>query len=110
MSALPDWLILHVWRSLLGEIYPSIRAIAIGWSNNATLIIRYYLDRQPNAFDQESLEVVATNITASVGPEFVEHIEIDFQFQKCPLGELDPLSGFVYCRREYDMSDEERPS
>ncbi|MCZ4090179.1 colicin [Sinorhizobium psoraleae] len=106
MSELPDWLVPHVWHGLLGEIYPSIRAIAIGLGGDRTLTVRYYLDREPHAFDEESLEVVATNISASIGSKLVEHIEIDCQFKTAPLCDLDPLSGFIYCRREYDMPDE----
>lgn len=69
MKVLLDWLVLCVWRALIGEIYPSIRAIALSLVDDRTLLICYYLDRQPTDFDWGSLEVVATNISASIGQD-----------------------------------------
>lgn len=103
MKSLPDWLVLGVWRSLLGEIYPAIRAVAVSSANDRTLRICYYLDRQPTDFDWESLEVVATNFSASIGQEKVSHIDLDCKFSMGPIGHLDYLDGFIYCRREYDL-------
>ena len=101
---LPDWIIVCVWRALLGEIYPSIRAIAVALSENRTLLIRYYMDRAPTEMDDESMEIVATNISASVGfGDSISHIDLDCQYATGPLGDLDCLDGFIYCRREYDM-------
>jgi hypothetical protein len=100
---LPEWLIACVWRALLGEIYPSIRAIAVALSENKTLMIRYYLDRAPTEMDNESMETVATNISASIGLEIIAHIDLNCQYATAPFGALDRLDGFIYCRREYDM-------
>lgn len=100
---LPEWLIVCVWRALLGEIYPSIRAIAVSLSDNRDLVIRYYLDRAPTEVDHESMETVATNISASIGLETISHIDIDCQYATEPFGMLNQLDGFVYCRREYDV-------
>lgn len=99
----PDWLVLAVWRALLGEIYPSIRAIAVKFDEDSCLLIRYYLDREPIEMDEESLEVVATNVSASTGQQLVARIEIDCQFARVPFGALDALDCFIYCRREYDL-------
>ena len=100
---LPDWLVLAIWRALLGEIYPSIRAIAVRFDPDRCLLIRYYLDREPSAIDQESLEVIATNVSALAGRELIEHIEVDSQFNCATFAVLDALDGFIYCRREYDL-------
>jgi len=100
---LPDWLVLTMWRALLGEIYPSIRAIAVGFDEDSCLLIRYYLDREPIDMDEESLEVVATNVSASTGRQLVDRIDIDCQFTGAAFGALDALDGFIYCRREYDL-------
>lgn len=100
---LPDWLIVCVWRALLGEIYPSIRAIAVALSENRTLTIRYYLDRAPADIDHDSMETVATNISASAGLNTIAHVELNCQYSDAPYGTLDRLGGFIYCRREYDM-------
>ena len=102
MDQLPDWLVICVWRALFGEIYPSIRAIAISLNESRHLVIRYYLDRESSEMDQESMEVVATNISAAIGLDRISRIELECQFEVCPLGQLDYLDGFIYCRREYE--------
>ncbi|BDR54545.1 hypothetical protein KIMH_06560 [Bombiscardovia apis] len=43
MSNLPDWLIICVWRALLGEIYPNIRAIALKYSQDSKILINKIL-------------------------------------------------------------------
>ncbi|WLG47188.1 colicin [Pseudomonas sp. FP1740] len=103
MKALPDWLVLCVWRALIGEIYPAIRAIALSLADDRTLLICYYLARQPTDFDWESLEVVATNISASIGQEKILRIDLECKFESDSIGRLECLGGFVYCRREYDL-------
>jgi hypothetical protein len=100
---LPDWLIVCIWRALLGEIYPSIRAIAVGLTENRNLTIRYYLDRIPTEMDYESMEVVATNISASVDLDTIANIDLDCQYVINPIGSLEYLDGFIYCRREYEI-------
>lgn len=102
MKKIPDWLILCVWRALLGEIYPEVRAIAVSISQDACLTIRYYLDREPQDYDWESLEVVATNISSSVSAEKIFRICIECLPSESPIGSLESLDGFIYCRREYD--------
>ncbi|UAN04559.1 colicin [Achromobacter mucicolens] len=66
-SQLPDWLLACFRIALLGEIYPNIRAIAIGYHEGGFVLIRFYLDRQPIDYDFESIEVVATNLDALGG-------------------------------------------
>ncbi|WP_088683667.1 colicin [Rhizobium sp. R635] len=104
MNKLPNWLILHIWQSLLGEVYPEIRAIAAGYDEK-TLLLRYYMDREPTDFDMESIEVLSTNIFASVDSGLVERIDVECSHAALPFKDLDQLSGFVYCRREYDMHE-----
>jgi len=103
MKSLPDWLVLCVWRALIGEIYPAIRAIALSLTDDQILLICYYLDRQPTDFDLESLEVVATNISASIGQEKISKIDLECKFASGPIGRLECLEGFVFCRRKYDL-------
>lgn len=88
---------------MLGEIYSSIRGVAISLSENHILIIRYYLDRDPLDFDHESMEVVATNISSLVRLDEITRIELECEHASGPIGKLNCLDGFVYCRREYDM-------
>ncbi|OZI47989.1 colicin [Bordetella genomosp. 5] len=99
----PEWLILCLWRALIGEIYSAIRSIAISLDDDGRLLIRYYLDRQPTDFDWESLEVVATNISASMGQDKITQIDLECKFELGPIGMLESLGGFVYSRREYDL-------
>jgi hypothetical protein len=68
-------------------------------------MIRYYMDRAPTDMDFESMEVVATNLYASIGSDEISHIDLDCQFATASLGDLDYLDGFVYCRREYDIHE-----
>ncbi|MBB3523958.1 colicin [Rhizobium redzepovicii] len=104
MNKLPNWLVLNIWRNLLGEIYPAIRAIAVEFDEKA-LLIRYYLEREPTEFDIESAEVLSTNVFASAGPELIERIDTECSYATRLFKDLDALSGFVYCRREYDMPE-----
>lgn len=103
MKALPDWLVLCAWRALIGEIYPAIRAIAISLSDDGVLLIRYCLDRSPTDFDWESLEVVATNISASIGQDKISHVDLDCKLVLGSIECLECLDGFIYCRREYEL-------
>jgi len=101
-AQLPDWLVACFRVALLGEIYPDIRAIAVGYHESGVICIRYYLDRQPTDFDLESLEVVATNLDAMGGKaQALRKIDIQCEYAVGPSRKLEPLSGFVYAKREY---------
>lgn len=102
-NKLPDWLVVTIWHALLGEIYPSIRAIAISFSESKKLTIRYYLEKDPTEFDFESIEVVATNISAATELDLIKEIDVDCQQLAGTIGSADHLDGFIYCRREYDL-------
>jgi hypothetical protein len=98
----PDWLVLSIWKALLGEIYPAIRAIAVSFSSTNELTIRYYLDREPTQFDSESIDVLLTNVLAGAA----EGQRIDATVDECvrsdtKLKDLDVLDGLLYARREY---------
>jgi hypothetical protein len=101
-AQLPDWLVACFRVALLGEIYPNIRAIAVGYNENGLVLIRYYLDRRPTDYDLESLEVVATNLDAMGGKKCaINEIDIECVCAEGPKREFEPLSGFIYSRREY---------
>ncbi|UJJ30132.1 MULTISPECIES: colicin [Pseudomonadaceae] len=99
---LPDWLVACFRIALLGEVYPDIRAIAVGYNDRGFVLIRYYIDREPTDFDFESLEVVATNLDALGGKgQPVNKIDIQCVRALGAKRDLEPLSGFIYSRREY---------
>ncbi len=102
---LPDWLISCFRVALLGEIYPQVRAIAVRYDSEKRLLLRYYLDREPTKFDQESIEVVATNLDATAPNGSLSSFEVECCFSESPSRDLDALSGFIYARREYEMQD-----
>ena len=100
--SLPNWLILWIWQSLLGEIYPEIRVIAVGFDANRKLRIRYYLDREPTEDDYENLAVVVANIFAHTSSrEDIKEVEEEIVFAKGADYEIDPLDGVVFARKEY---------
>lgn len=100
-TKLPDWLIACFRVALLGEIYSNIRAIAIGYNDGGEVLIRYYLDREPTEFDLESIEIVATNFDALGGKgQEIDKIDVQCKHAEGAKRSLDPLSGFIYFRRE----------
>ena len=102
---IPDWLILWIWNSLLGEIYPNIRAIAVAFSPDRELTMRYYLDRNPTDFDRESIADVMGNIFANTSSAHdIKSCKEECIYSKSPVGELDALGGLIYARREYNMA------
>ena len=97
MNAFPDWLVLCVWRSLIGEVYPALRTIAIALSDDRRFLVRYYLDRPSTDL------VVAINTSASIGQDKISYVDLDCKFVLGSIGCLECLDGFIYCRREYDL-------
>lgn len=105
-DGLPDWLISCFRVALLGEIYSQIRAIAVRYSEDKDLLIRFYLDRHPTELDQESIEVVATNLDATAPSKLLNEIDLECLFSEEILRDVDPLDGFIYARREYGLGGE----
>ncbi len=91
-------------RGVLGEIYPQIRAVGAQYKNRE-LLLKYYLDREPTDFDNESIEVVATNIEAGMPMGFFKKIDVECVLET--RNDMDPFLDIViiYSRREYDMED-----
>ena len=91
----------HFRIALLGAIYPSIRAIAIGYDvDRKRLLMRWYLDRLPNDDDFEEMEIVACEFGSS-GPELnIKTFDIECVHSKDFIRDMDPLDGFLYHRKE----------
>ncbi|MDF1585416.1 hypothetical protein [Marinimicrococcus flavescens] len=95
---LPDWLVAMTTRFLLGEIYPDIVAIALSFTEDNILTIRYYVDREPNDEDYESMSELDTNIEASLPLGFLKAVNLECIRAKGRANTLDPLDGFVYLK------------
>lgn len=104
VANLPDWLVACFRIALLGEIYCNVRAIAVGFDDRNKVLIRYYLDREPTDFDLESIEIVAVNFDALRGGQEVKEVAVQCVYSAVRMNELDPLSGFIFARREYGMN------
>ncbi len=99
---LPDWLRLWIQHALVGEVYPEIRAIAVGFSDSRALTIRAYLDREPTDEDRESLSCIVTEIFANTSSsDEIRSVSEECVFATTPFEKLDALDGLVYARREY---------
>jgi len=99
---IPEWLTLWLWRALREEIYPNIRAIAVSFSDDKMLRMRYYLDRPVTEYDRESIDMVMTCVLSEASSnEDIKSVKEECEHSKLPIGELDPLDDFIYIRREY---------
>lgn len=104
---IPGWLQQEICRCLLGEVYPAIRAVAVGLDDDV-LMLRYYLERQPTVGDNESIEIVALNIDSSNSIKStlgVSRFDVECVYSDAPIGKLDWLGGWAYARRENDLAD-----
>jgi hypothetical protein len=88
--------LLSVQRALLGNIYPSIRAIAVGYEGEEKFKIIYYLDRQPNDEDFESISDVTGKVRGDINFSEVEKLCI---FTSELVSKLDNLVSWVYIKK-----------
>jgi len=97
MGLNPEQIRLVLQISLLGEIYPAIRAIAFDYVViDKRFTLRYYLDREPVDDDFEKISVVMTEFIANFSYQEFDELEEDCLYSNLPMSELSPLSGFVY--------------
>jgi len=64
MKKLPHWLHRCLCAALIGEIYPEIRVIAVRFSEDNELLVRYYLDREPTEDDYDSVNLLISEVLA----------------------------------------------
>ncbi|MGE8655381.1 MAG: colicin [Achromobacter sp.] len=101
MKCIPDWLYLWVSKALLGEIYPSIRAVVVGFDKERVMTLRYYLDREAEESDYESIDEVVTLILANTSSNYdIKEVRDEVVFSEKKQKDLDWLDGFVYSRKE----------
>ncbi|HOY96206.1 MAG TPA: hypothetical protein PK509_10730 [Catalimonadaceae bacterium] len=89
--------LLSIQRALWGMIYPSIRAISVGFEGTKKLKVIYYLDREPNDDDYENLSDVTGEVCSDIAFKEVEEI---CKFSLEPFSKLDNLESWVYIRKE----------
>lgn len=89
--------LLSIQRALLGMIYPDIRAIAIGFEGTQKFTVIYYLDREPNESDYESISDFTSEVLADI--DFSE-VEEKCVFSNDIISNLSSLDFWVYMRKE----------
>ncbi len=105
-NSLPDWLRLWFQSALISEVYINIRVIAIGFTSDCELTVRYYLDREPKEFDYDSIQMVVSEVLANTSNEAqIKNVIEECKYSVEPMSEIDRLGGLVCARREYDMDE-----
>jgi predicted glycoside hydrolase/deacetylase ChbG (UPF0249 family) len=99
-NEIPDWLRVYFQRALLGEIYPNVRKIVASLSENNELLVRYYLDREPNESDYESIETLQTELSAMTTRQEIRTSNGECVYSNLPSGKLDPLQGIIFSRKD----------
>jgi len=106
MDKIPQWLRLGLQSALIGEIYPEIRAIAVGFTSERKLTVRYYLNREPTEGDWESLSMILTQIEAGTSSsDEIKELNEECIYSEQLLRDIDVLDGLVYARREYCLDE-----
>jgi len=95
-SELKSLLKLSIQRLLLGEVYPSIRAVSFDNQGSEKLRLVYYLDREPTDIDHQSLSNVSAEVLADIDFEEVEEV---CEYTKMPFSDLR-INNLVYLRKE----------
>ena len=90
--------LISIQRALWGMIYPSIRAIAVGFKGGEKLKVTYYLDREPNDDDYYNISEVTTEVCADINFSEVEEI---CMYTNQPINKLENLDSWVYIRQEH---------
>ncbi|MEO1568236.1 MAG: colicin [Pseudomonadota bacterium] len=106
-SKIPSWLYHDFWSVLFaGEVYPQMRAIAVSFDENVGRVLaRFYFDREPTEFDCEAVDIILSLLAAKYGGKSnVRKIDEECVYSNSLIKDLDSLDGFVFTRREYEMS------
>lgn len=103
------WLLYALTQALLGEIYPEIRSILVGFAQHEKILcLRCYLDRNVITEDIESLKRVAAKVHL-YAPDYFQLIEIQAHYSMRNRSILANLSnnlmGHIYMRHEDNIED-----
>ena len=102
MKKLPHWLHRCLCAALIGEIYPEIRVIAVRFSEDNELLVRYYLDREPTEDDYDSVNLLISEVLAQTSSASnITYQKAECVFSQGHMRELNQLDEIIYARREY---------
>ena len=90
--------LLSLQRALLGEVFASLRAVTVEWSDS---MVKFwaYVDGPSTTEDEESLSCVSAEVAADFWPGVL----IDYEIIRCDAPQAIPDSRTrVYSRRETD--------
>lgn len=91
--------------ALLGEIYREIKAIVFGYDEEDKIFtLRYYLEKEPTDDDFESVSEVMTEFISHFKHSEFQDLKEECKYSNLPNSQLEPLSGFVYSRRENSLT------
>jgi len=95
-------ILLALQSSLLGEIYPTIRAVVFKYNSDYRhFTIRYYLEKEPDEDDYENIGVVVAEFLSNFKFSDFDKVDEECVYSNIPISELDILDGMVYCRKEH---------
>jgi hypothetical protein len=93
-------LLLSVQRALLGEVFPSLRGVAVGWDSYRLHVV-CYIDGAIADTDLERLQEVETEIAA----DFPADYEVQLDTIRCDTPTVMPsLIAWAFLRREEETS------
>lgn len=103
MNPIEEKIRLALQSSLIGEIYPEIKAVVYSYNvEEKIFLLRYYLDREPIEEDYENISEVMAEFISHFKFSTFEKLkeECSYSSSKQKESELDPLDGFVYLRKK----------
>jgi len=96
-----DDIVLSLAFALIGEIYPSIRAIVYEYkAKSRDFNLRCYLDREVEEDDIENMSYVVGEFWCDYHFHDFNSLDSECVYTTQPLSALDILDGIVYCRKE----------
>jgi hypothetical protein len=102
-NEIPIWLRLWMQQALIGAVYPSLRGVAVGYYDDRSVTIRYYIDRPPSDFDHEVIDILCSEVLSNTSSNAeLPALRTEVIFSEDIQSELPPLSGFVFKRMEGD--------
>ena len=88
--------LLSIQRALLGEVFPSLRGVSVGWNETGIRIV-CYVDGPVSSADLERLSSVETEVMA----DFSENFRVNLEIVRCDApSEMRALTAWAYRRWE----------